>query len=66
MHNDDDELVATGSATMTRLMLSQDQVWVYTVAINKVTGAFSIAHVKTALDAADVDDLVQHGKCLKD
>ena len=51
---------------MTKEMLSADKVWVYAVAINKVTGAFSIAHVKTALDAADVDDLVQHGKCLQD
>ncbi|MGC2410621.1 MAG: hypothetical protein WA441_11665 [Methyloceanibacter sp.] len=66
VHNDDYGLVATGSADMTQLMLSQDQVWVYTVAINKVTGAFSLAHVKTAQDAADVDDQVQHGKCLKD
>jgi hypothetical protein len=44
---------------MTKEMLSADEVWVY-----KVTGAFSVAHVKTAQDAADVDDLVQHGKYL--
>jgi hypothetical protein len=66
VHNDDYGLVATGSASMTQLMLSHDQVWFYTVAINKVTGAFSLAHVKTAQDAADTDDLISHGKCLKD
>jgi hypothetical protein len=66
VHNDDYGLVAAGSATMTKDMLSADKVWIYAVAINKVTGAFSIAHVKTAQDAADVDDQVQHGKCLKD
>jgi hypothetical protein len=66
VHNDDYGLLAAGSATMTKEMLSADKVWVYAVAINKVTGAFSIGHVKATLDAADVDDLVQHGKCLKD
>jgi hypothetical protein len=67
VHNDDYELVATGDDPLTEGNVSAgiNRLYVYTIAINKVTGAYGIALFEAAENGAP-PDVITHGKCLKD